>query len=146
MRAAEMTSSMARTDAAAGSRSSSIPGWVDCTVRWTGLVESVGELVLGGIPAGVAEVVGGGQDGERPVVERVERLRLGEHVEDDRQLVTPVPGRARGRGECRDLVGRRRGQVGGRQQVAQTETVQGGQQSEAAAHDGVLAGVSWGSW
>ena len=40
VRTEEMTSVMARTEAAAGRTSSSRPGWVESTVRWTELDDS----------------------------------------------------------------------------------------------------------
>ena len=92
VRTEEMTSVMARTEAAAGRTSSSRPSWVESTVRWTELDGQRGELVLGADPAvGPGAGRGGGQHGERSVAERGERLGLGEDLGDDRDLVALVP-------------------------------------------------------
>ena len=88
---------MARTDSAAGRWSSTSPAWVESTVRWTSLVESAASWSWAAAQPVVVERLGGGEDGQRTVAERGERLGLGEDLGDNGQLVTAVPGRLAGR-------------------------------------------------
>ena len=111
-------------------------------MRWTRLVERAASWSWAPAQPASGEDLGGGEHGERPVAQRGERLRLGEDAGSHRHLVAPVPERLGVEVSACDLVGRRaRAGVRPGEQPGQTETGEGGQQRQAAAHDGVLAGV-----
>ena len=137
------TAVMARTDSAAGFGSSTRPAWVDSTSLWRLSSESAAMLVLRRGPAFGAEVLGGGEHGQRATAQRREGLRLLEHRRDHRQLVPTVAHRPRGRVhgvDHRRVVG---GQVGaGRDHRSEAQSCQRGQQRESATHQGVLQGVA----
>ena len=130
VRTEEMTSVMARTEAAAGRTSSSRPSWVEVDGAVDGVGRQRGELVLGADPAlGPGAGLRGGEHGERSVTERGERLGLGEDLGDDRDLVALVAvvlGRGGDRGDLRGVGGR---QVGGGGDLAQAEAAQRRQQA-----------------